>query len=109
MVDRDDDLQIGMKTSAITLGRWDVMAVMTFYAGFIVLWDVALWDQPWWGLLPGFNAIALLQVIWHYRLIHERQREGCFRAFRSNHWLGFTFFAAIACGFLIKNASSALN
>jgi 4-hydroxybenzoate polyprenyltransferase len=98
MVDRDDDVQIGMKTSAITLGRWDVAVVMACYIGFILLWDVAVADQSWWLVFVGFNALALAQVVWHYGLIHHRQRDDCFRAFRANHWLGFTLFAAIALG-----------
>ncbi|MEN9843035.1 MAG: hypothetical protein RLZZ612_864 [Pseudomonadota bacterium] len=106
MVDRDDDLQIGMKTSAITLGRWDVAAVMAFYVGFVFLWDMALVDQPWWLAFLGFNVLALVQILWHYSLIQHRDRDGCFRAFRANHWLGFTLFAAIVFGFLIKNAST---
>ena len=96
MVDRDDDLNIGMKTSAITLGRWDVAAIMGFYIAFLTIWatllEVAtrgLWF--WLGLLG-----AALQVGWHFALIRGRTREGCFKAFRLNHWLGFSVFAGIA-------------
>ena len=99
MVDRDDDLRIGIKTSAITLGRWDVAGVMLFYILFIGLWAVALW--PYVGGWPFGLAclLALAQVAWHYRMIHGRTREGCFRAFRLNHWLGLTLFAGIALSY----------
>ena len=99
MVDRDDDLNIGMKTSAITLGRWDVAAIMGFYIAFLTIWatllEVAtrgLWF--WLGLLG-----AALQVGWHFALIRGRTREGCFKAFRLNHWLGFSVFAGIALSY----------
>ena len=94
MVDRDDDIKIGIKTSALTLGRWDVVGVMGFYALFLASW-AALGLQLGLGrvFLLGI-AVAAAQVVWHYRLIKDRTREGCFRAFRENHWLGFTLFVA---------------
>jgi len=96
MVDRDDDLRIGMKTSAITLGRWDVLGVTAFYLLHLVLWGGLLWPVaggPWFGLAL---VLALVQVTWHFTMIRGRTREGCFRAFRLNHWLGFTLFAGLA-------------
>ncbi len=95
MVDRDDDLRIGMKTSAITLGRWDVPAVLAFYLIHLALWSVVLWSRIRLSLWLGVMAVALAQVAWHGVLIRPRSREGCFRAFRLNHWLGFTLFAGI--------------
>ena len=95
MVDRDDDLRIGMKTSAITLGHWDVPAVMAFYVLYLLIWSwvVVPLVQPWaWWL--GVAA-ASVQVVWHYRLIRQRTRDGCFKAFRLNHWVGFALFAGI--------------
>jgi 4-hydroxybenzoate polyprenyltransferase len=99
MVDRDDDLKIGMKTSAITLGSWDVPAVMLFYALHLGIWAWLLHTRmpTWMGLLT--LAAALAQVLWHYTLIKNREREGCFKAFRANHWLGFTLFAGIVLGY----------
>jgi len=100
MVDRDDDLKIGIKTSAITLGRWDVPAVMAFYALYLTVWAAALLPllpQPGW-LLAGLGAAAA-QAVWHHRLIRDRSRAGCFRAFRLNHWLGFAVFAGVVLGF----------
>lgn len=98
MVDRDDDLRIGMKTSAITLGRADVPAVTGFYLVFLAIWTAALWSRvnPWvWGAML---VVALAQVVWHFGLIKDRTREGCFKAFRLNHWLGFTVFAGVVLG-----------
>ena len=98
MVDRDDDLRIGMKTSAITLGRWDVVAVLSFYLVQLAIWSWAIVPQPnawaWWlGVV-----VVLAQVVWHATLIKDRTREGCFKAFRANHWVGFTLFAAVVAG-----------
>ena len=94
MVDRDDDLKIGIKTSAITLGHFDVPAVMICYAAFLCIWVLALWPQPALFLLG--IAAAALQSAWHYTLIRGRGRDGCFKAFRLNHWVGFAVFAGIA-------------
>lgn len=99
MVDRDDDLKIGMKTSAITLGRLDVPAVMLFYAIFMCFWLLALVQSGWNAIYSiAFAAIAM-QVLWHYRLIRHRERDGCFQAFRLNHWIGATLFAAIVLAY----------
>jgi 4-hydroxybenzoate polyprenyltransferase len=102
MVDRDDDLRIGMKTSAITLGSWDVAAVTSFYVVQLLIWTVLLVERiaPWAWFLALVAAVA--QVVWHHRLIRERTREGCFRAFRVNHWFGFTLFAGIVAGYTLK-------
>ena len=96
MVDRDDDLKIGMKTSAITLGRWDVAAVMGFYAAYLLSWALL-------GRALGLGTVFLLgiaaataQAVWHFAMIRGRSREGCFKAFRLNHWLGFAVFVGVA-------------
>jgi 4-hydroxybenzoate polyprenyltransferase len=97
MVDRDDDLRIGMKTSAITLGRWDVPAVLAFYGAYLAIWTWIVLPQlgrPWvWYLAV---AGAAVQVVWHGFLIRDRSREGCFKAFRLNHWVGFAIFVGVA-------------
>jgi 4-hydroxybenzoate polyprenyltransferase len=102
MVDRDDDLKIGIKTSAITLGRFDVIGIMFFYATYLLIWHTLIAHSPyqitltrpifWYAAL----ALALGQVAWHFWLIKDRLREGCFKAFRVNHWLGFTLFVGAA-------------
>ena len=98
MVDRDDDLKIGMRTSAITLGRLDVAAIVLFYLLFLGFWAVALAPLALGAIFYIAMAVALAQVAWHWWLIRTRTREGCFRAFRVNHWLGFTVFVGIALG-----------
>jgi 4-hydroxybenzoate polyprenyltransferase len=102
MVDRDDDLKVGMKTSAITLGRWDVAAVMAFYAIYLGSWALL-------GLSLGLGrvyllgiAVAAVQAAWHYTLIKNRTREGCFRAFRLNHWVGFAVFCGVAADLALR-------
>ncbi len=93
MVDRDDDVRIGMKTSAITLGRFDVAGVMACYALYLLTWALlgrALGLGAWF--LAGI-AVATAQALWHFSLIRGRTRAGCFKAFRLNHWLGFAVFA----------------
>jgi 4-hydroxybenzoate polyprenyltransferase len=102
MVDRDDDLRIGVKTSAITLGRWDVSAVMGFYVAYLVSWAGL-------GLSLGLGRVFLLgvaaaaaQAAWHYTLIRRRTRDGCFRAFRLNHWLGLAVFAGVALDLALR-------
>ncbi len=98
MVDRDDDLRIGMKTSAITLGRFDVLAVLASYLMYLLIWAEALYSIAQTAILLIAISLALGQVVWHYRLIRERTREGCFKAFRLNHWLGFTVFLGVVYG-----------
>ena len=99
MVDRDDDLKIGMKTSAITLGDKDVPAIMGFYAAYLLIWACLLnaAQQGLWFWLAW--AVSAGQVVWHYFLIRQRSREGCFKAFRLNHWLGFSVFLGVALSY----------
>jgi len=99
MVDRDDDLRIGMKTSAITLGRFDVAGVMLSYLIFLSIWALALMDQAQSTIYLIAIGLALLQALWHGWLIRKRERDDCFKAFRLNHWLGFTVFAGIALSY----------
>ena len=102
MVDRDDDLRIGMKTSAITLGRADVPVIMLCYASYFVIWGVVLAGRiPSGALLAGIGAAAA-QAIWHYTLIRNRTREDCFKAFRLNHWVAFAVFAGVVAGYALQ-------
>jgi 4-hydroxybenzoate polyprenyltransferase len=104
MVDRDDDLKIGMKTSAITLGSWDVAAITAFYLIYLALWAALLAPlvplPGGWPLWAGL-LVALGQVAWHVLLIKDRSREGCFKAFRLNHWLGLSVFAGVALSYTL--------
>ena len=102
MVDRDDDLRLQIRTSAITLGRWDVAAIAGFYAIHLAAWAAL-------GRMLGLGAVFLLgvagaaaQAAWHVALIRHRTREGCFRAFRLNHWLGATVFAGVALDLALR-------
>ncbi len=102
MVDRDDDLKIGIKTSAITFGSYDVLAVMLCYAMSFALilltgWQLGLrtWFFAGMGIATGF-------AIYHYSLIRERERMACFAAFINNNWLGAAIFAGIAIDYAVK-------
>ena len=100
MVDRDDDLRIGIRTSAITLGRYDVAAVMLCYAAMLaVLAYVGV--QLRLGVLYylGLGAAGLL-MLYHYTLIRGRERMACFKAFLHNNWVGGVIFAGIAADYV---------
>jgi 4-hydroxybenzoate polyprenyltransferase len=95
IVDRDDDIRLGLRSSAITFGRYDVAAVMLCYAAMLgVLTGIGRWMQ--FGIhYHGGVLVAALLVIYHYFLIRERSREGCFKAFLHNNWVGAAIFAGI--------------
>ena len=104
MVDRPDDLKIGIKTSAITFGRFDVAAVMLCYAGAIALLAVV------GGMISAGAAYYLGLVLaagiasYHYVLIRGRERAACFKAFRHNNWFGAAVFAGIVLDHLLRAA-----
>ena len=102
MVDRDDDLLIGMKTSAITLGRFDVAGVMLSYLIFITIWAFALIGPAHSAIFMIAISLALAQALWHGWLIRKRERDDCFKAFRLNHWLGFTVFVGVALPYAVR-------
>ncbi|MGE5090093.1 MAG: 4-hydroxybenzoate octaprenyltransferase [Candidatus Levyibacteriota bacterium] len=102
MVDRDDDAKIGIRTSALTFGRYDVAAVALCYA-------VYLAAMAWVGRVHALGwvygaglAIALAIAIYHLRIIRTRERDPCFRAFLGNHWLGLAVFAGIALDYALR-------
>ncbi|MFN7725623.1 MAG: 4-hydroxybenzoate octaprenyltransferase [Rubrivivax sp.] len=102
MVDRDDDIRIGIQTSALTLGRFDVAGVMAFYALYLGSWAAlghALGLGAWF--LAGIAGGAA-QAVWHFTLIRHRTREGCFHAFKQNHWLGATVFAGVVVDLALR-------
>jgi len=102
MVDRDDDLKIGIKTSAITFGRYDVAIVMFCYAVFLLLWLGCGW---YLGLRYWFVAglvVAAGCAVYHYTLIRARERMPCFAAFRHNNWLGAAVFAGVVLDFAFR-------
>jgi 4-hydroxybenzoate polyprenyltransferase len=102
MIDRDDDVRIGIKTAAITLGRYDVAAVMACYG-------VTLALLAWIGLRHGTGGFyyaglagAAALMAYHYRLIRGRDRQGCFRAFKQNNWVGAVVFAGMFVDFSVR-------
>jgi 4-hydroxybenzoate polyprenyltransferase len=99
MVDRDDDLKIGVRSSAIALGRYDVAAVMTSYGLMMALLaGVGAALRMRWPYYAGL-ATAAGMMLYHYTLIRGRTREGCFRAFRHNSWVGLAIFAGIVLSY----------
>jgi 4-hydroxybenzoate polyprenyltransferase len=96
MVDRDDDIKLGMRTSAITFGRLDVAAIMLCYAAALGIDLACGWmlGLRWW-FVAGV-AVAAGMALYHYTLIRERDRMKCFAAFRHNNWLGAALFAGVA-------------
>lgn len=107
MVDRDDDIRLNIHTSAITFGRADVAIVMACYALHLALWVLLVWGMnlqgfmqlrtPWFAL--GVSAAALI-ALYHYRLIRDRERMACFKAFLHNHWLGFVIFCGVVASYI---------
>jgi 4-hydroxybenzoate polyprenyltransferase len=98
MVDREDDLRLGLRTSAITFGQYDVTAIAISYAILFIsqLWVAKLADLSNYFLVGWFAALAC--AVYHLKLISTRKREECFRAFRHNNWLGGFLFLGIVLG-----------
>jgi 4-hydroxybenzoate polyprenyltransferase len=95
MVDREDDRRIGIRTSALLFGRFDVAAVMACYVAFLgMLAAIGLGQGYGWAYYTGLVVAAGIAA-WHYLMIRGRSREGCFRAFLHNNWLGAAVFAGI--------------
>jgi len=102
MVDRTDDLKIGINTSAITFGRFDLAAIAVCYAAMLALlaW-VGLQHSLGWMFVGGL-LIAALIAVYHMTLIRTREPQQCFRAFLHNSWLGAAVFGGIACSYLFQ-------
>lgn len=101
MVDRDDDAKIGIRTSALTLGRYDVAGVMVAYAGMLaILTALGVALRLGWPYYAGLAAAGAM-ALFHYRLIRDRSREGCFRAFRHNNWVGAAIFAGLVASYQV--------
>ena len=102
MVDRNDDLKIGIKTSAITFGRFDVAAVMLCYAATLAL-------IAWVGFRAGLGAVFCAGIgvsagiaVYHYTLIRDREPARCFKAFLHNNWIGASIFAGIVLDYALR-------
>lgn len=101
MVDRDDDVKIGVKSTAILFGQYDVVIVMALQAFTLVtLWFVGLTIEAAW---PYFLAMlfAALLCVRQYQLIKRKQREGCFTAFLENHLVGLSITLGLAVNYLL--------
>ena len=99
MVDRDDDAKLGIRTAALTLGSWDVAAVMASYAAMLALLAaVGVVSERGWPYYAGL-ALAGAMMVYHWFLIRDRSREGCFRAFMHNNWVGGAIFAGIVLSY----------
>ncbi len=102
MVDRDDDLRLGIKSSAIFFGRFDVAAVMASYGAFLALLVViGRMTGAGWPFYAGC-AIAAALAAYHFMLIRTRSRDGCLRAFRHNNWVGLAVFAGTALDYAFR-------
>ena len=102
MVDRDDDLKIGMKTSAITFGRFDIAAVMICYALSFAIILIVGWQFGLRTWFVGGLLVASACAVYHYFLIRTRERAGCFKAFRHNNWLGGAIFAGVFLDYFFR-------
>jgi len=103
MVDREDDLKIGIRTAAITFGAFDVAAVMICYAMSLLILGVvgAQLGFGWW-YQSGLAAAALIAV-YHFFLIRDRDRLRCFKAFRHNTWFGAAIFLGLVAELNLKS------
>jgi 4-hydroxybenzoate polyprenyltransferase len=102
MVDREDDLKIGIKTSAITFGRFDLAAIAICYAATLALlgWVGVRLDLS--AAFYGGLALAAAIAVYHMQLIREREPRQCFRAFLHNTWFGAVVFGGIALHYLFQ-------
>jgi 4-hydroxybenzoate polyprenyltransferase len=100
MVDREDDLKLGLRSSAITFGRYDVLAVMTCYGVALLLLAISgKWLLMGWAYFAGLTVAAGI-AIHHYFLIRNRDKTQCFQAFMNNNWFGFAVFAGLCAEYL---------
>lgn len=102
MVDRDDDVRIGVKSSAILLGRYDVAGVMASHGIFLALMVVIGWWQGLGALYYVGVAVAAALVWQQYRLIRTRERDACFKAFLDNNRVGLAIFAGLAADLYLR-------
>ena len=95
MVDREDDIKINIKTSAITFGHYDVTAIMLCYMLNIGLIFTVGWQSGLRSWFSGGIVLASCCAIYHYSLIRTREQSNCFSAFQHNNWLGGVIFAGV--------------
>ena len=103
MVDRDDDLKIGIKTTALLFGKFDVVIVMSCYAIMLaILGAIGQAAALGWPYFTGLGFAAAI-AMFHYTLIRARVREQCFKAFLHNNWLGFTVFCGVMFDYAVRS------
>ena len=102
MVDRDDDVKIGIRTSALTFGRLDVVAVMLCYAAMLATLAYVGWHEARGSWYYGGLLLAAIIAIYHFTLIRTRDRTQCFKAFLHNNWLGAVIFIGLAVDFRLN-------
>jgi len=101
MVDRDDDIKIGIRSSALFFGRYDVAAVMgCYFCMLAILGGVGWYVRLDWPYFAGL-AVAAAIASYHYTLIRARERDKCFKAFLHNNWIGAAIFAGLAMSYLL--------
>jgi 4-hydroxybenzoate polyprenyltransferase len=105
MVDRDDDVRIGIKTAAITLGRHEVAAVIACYGVTLALLAGIGIHRDLGVLYYGGLAGAAILMAYHYRLIRSRDRDACFKAFNHNNWVGAVIFAGMFADFAMRRGN----
>lgn len=101
MVDRDDDQHLGIRSAALTFQRYDIVAVMLFYVAALGLLALAGWLHGMGAWYFAGLVGAVVFVVYHYYLIRERTREGCFAAFRNNNWLGAVIMVGVVLDYLV--------
>ncbi len=103
MVDREDDLKIGIRSSAILFGRYDVAAIMFCYGSMLAI--LAFIGEHLSLAWPYFTGLALsgLIAVYHFTLIRQRNREQCFKAFLHNNWVGLVIFLGIFFSYFVQN------
>ena len=102
LVDRADDLKIGIKTSAITFGRYDLLAIALCYAATLGLLGWVGWQRGMGVAFYGGLLVAAAIALYHMKLIRQRDPQQCFRAFLHNTWFGAAVFGGIALHFLLR-------
>ncbi len=109
MVDREDDIRIGVRSSAILFGSFDVAAIMSCYAAMLVILGALGWSMRLaWPYFAGLGIAGLI-VVYHYRLIRGRDPDRAFRAFRHNGWVGFVVFAGVVLAYAQPNLRAFLT
>ncbi len=103
MVDRDDDMKIGVKSSALVFGKYDVLAIMLCYIIMLgLLATVGRYMDFGAYYFTGLVVVFCLGL-WQYQMIKQRNKADCFKAFLRNHWIGCVVFLGLIAEYCVKN------